>query len=91
MDHLFGGRGGARFRISIDPDVKSASPDSIVRSESPKNDFFSKPMLHSLYVSLNNFEVSHEMENKFHGLNNISNPFISYLPLFFPIMQSSYQ
>ena len=37
------------LRISIDPDVESASPDSIIRSESAKNDFFSKPSLHSLY------------------------------------------
>ena len=36
MDHLFGG--GISFRISIDPDVESASPDSIIRSESAKND-----------------------------------------------------
>ena len=49
MDHLFGG-GGISFRISIDPDVESASPDSIIRSESAKNDFFSKRRLHSLYV-----------------------------------------
>ena len=48
MDHLFGG--GISFRISIDPDVESASPDSIIRSESAKNDFFSKPRLHSLYA-----------------------------------------
>ena len=51
MDHLFEG-GGISFRISIDPDVESASPDSIIRSESAKNDFFSKPRLHSLYALL---------------------------------------
>ena len=50
MDHLFGGGGGIRFRISIDPDVESASPDSIIRSESAENDFISKPRLHSIYV-----------------------------------------
>ena len=41
--------GGISFRISSDPEVESASPDSIIRSESAKNDFFSKPRLHSLY------------------------------------------
>ena len=50
MDHLFGG--GISFRISIDPDVESASPDSIIMSESAKNDFFSKPRLHYLYVGV---------------------------------------
>ena len=50
MDHHFGGGGGGiSFRISIDPDVESATPDSIIRSESAKNDFFSKPRLHFLY------------------------------------------
>ena len=50
MDQLFGG--GLSFRISIDPDVELASPDSIIRSESDKNEFFSKPRLHSLYVKM---------------------------------------
>ena len=44
------GGGEISFRISIDPDVESASPDSVIRSESAKNDFFSKPRLHSLYA-----------------------------------------
>ena len=42
--------GGVSYRISNDPGIESAIPDFIIRTESAKNDLFSKFRLHSLYV-----------------------------------------
>ena len=42
--------GGISYRISNDPGIESAIPDFIIRSESAKNDLFSKFRLHCLYA-----------------------------------------
>ena len=52
MDHLNFGGGGISYRISNDPGIESAIPDFIIRSESAKNDLFSKFRLHCLYEPL---------------------------------------
>ena len=43
--------GGISYRISNDPGLESAIPDFIIRSESAKNDLFSKFRLHCLYAT----------------------------------------
>ena len=43
--HLEGG-GQISYRLSNYPGIESAIRDFIIRSESAKNDFFSKPRLH---------------------------------------------
>ena len=47
--HLEGG-GRISYRISNDPGIESAIPDFIIRTESAKNDLFSKFRLHSLLI-----------------------------------------
>ena len=49
MNHLIWVGGGISYRISNDPGIESAIPDFIIRTESAKNDLFSKFRLHSLY------------------------------------------
>ena len=59
MNHLIWvGGGGVSYRISNDPGIESAIPDFIIRTESAKNDLFSKFRLHSLYVVLSCFSFS---------------------------------
>ena len=41
--------GGISYRISNDPGIESAIPDFIIRSESAKNDLFSKSRLQPIY------------------------------------------
>ena len=52
MNHLIWVGGGISYRISNDPGIESAIPDFIIRTESAKNDLFSKFRLHSLYASI---------------------------------------
>ena len=46
----FGGGGQISYRLSNYPGIESAIHDFIIRSESAKNDFFSKPWLHCIYA-----------------------------------------
>ena len=57
--HLEGG-GQISYRLSNYPGIESAIPDFIIRSESAKNDFFSKPWLHCIYAFISHTEVLQE-------------------------------
>ena len=63
MNHLIWVGGGISYRISNDPGIESAIPDFIIRTESAKNDLFSKFRLHSLYDLSFTYETGEDFQD----------------------------